>query len=549
MTVLQALSRTDALSPGIGLRSPHVAEVLADRPAAGWFEVHAENYMKDGPALADLMLIRRDYAVSLHAVGLSLGSADGLDLGHLLRLKDLIGRLEPCLVSDHLSCSQIGGAYLNDLLPLPYTEESLDLFCGHVDRVQETLKRALLIENPSSYLQYRHSSMSETEFLVELVRRTGCKLLCDVNNVYVSAHNLGFDAGAYLAALPRLAVAEIHLAGHTRAETDDGVVLIDSHNDLVSDAVWDLYAAASAMFPRAPSLVEWDSDLPELSVLLAEAKRANDVSLGAAFGDLHVPLRNTQAAFRAALLDENNEGILDVLDGGKGEASARLRIYRNNMFTSLTEVLKTTFPAIYRLVDERFFAYAAHEFIRAHPPAAPCLAEYGDNFPDFLSSFPPCQGHPYFPDVARLEWLLHLSAHAEPAAPLKRSALSKVPHDDCPHLTFNIDPSAYYLWSRFPLDRIWRAAQPGAGEAVDLDSGPAYLEVRSKDGKTAFRSLEPAPYRFRVALAMGATLEAASDAAHALDPFFDLALALCAALGEGLFTGFRVAAQSKESLP
>jgi uncharacterized protein len=186
---------------GIGLRGPHIAEILATRPAIGWFEAHPENYMGGGPALARLRAIRRDYPVSLHGVGLSLGSAEGIDMRHLGRLKEIADQVEPGLVSEHVAWSANGGAYFNDLLPLPYTEECLEILCRNVLTVQERLGRRILMENPSAYLRFRHSPIPEAEFLAELSRRTGCGLLCDVNNIYVTCENFGLDAFAYLDAL------------------------------------------------------------------------------------------------------------------------------------------------------------------------------------------------------------------------------------------------------------------------------------------------------------------------------------------------------------
>jgi uncharacterized protein (UPF0276 family) len=262
---------------GIGLREPHVALVLASRPRVGWLEVHSENYLGGGPGPRALEAIRRDHAVSLHGVGLSLASADGLDRRHLGRLAALATRIEPVLVSEHLSWSVIGGQYLNHLLPLPYTDESLALLCRHVSQAQEALGRRLLIENPSSYLAFRRSPIPEPEFLAELARRTGCGLLCDVNNIFVTCGNLGGDPAAYLAALPAEAIGEIHLAGHCRNDVDGRVVLIDDHGSPVSAPVWALYEQATARFGPRPTLIEWDTDIPPLSVLLDEARRAEEV--------------------------------------------------------------------------------------------------------------------------------------------------------------------------------------------------------------------------------------------------------------------------------
>ena len=263
-------------SAGIGLRAPHVAEIAAVRPELGFLEVHAENYMSEKVALDRLLDLRRDYPVSLHGVALSLGSAEELDCGHLGRFKALIECIEPMLVSEHLAWSAIAGAYLNDLLPLPYTEESLDLFCRHVEEGQEALGRRLLIENPSSYLRYRHSCIPEPEFLTQVARRTGCGILCDVNNIYVSAKNFGFDPITYVDALPAEAIGEIHLAGHHIAEDVD--ILIDDHGSRVAEPVWDLHAAALRRFGLVPTLIERDTNLPALEILLDEVRHAQKLA-------------------------------------------------------------------------------------------------------------------------------------------------------------------------------------------------------------------------------------------------------------------------------
>ncbi|HYB56889.1 MAG TPA: DUF692 domain-containing protein [Alphaproteobacteria bacterium] len=263
---------------GVGLRAPHIAEVLASRPAIGWFEVHSENYMGRGPGFAALMKVRRDYPLSLHGVGLSLGTAEGLDRAHLYKLKELVERSEPFLVSEHLSWSVTGGVYLNDLLPLPLTEETLAVVSRNIALMQETLGRRVLIENPSSYLRFRHSAIPEPEFLAELVRRTGCGLLCDVNNIYVSCTNFAEDTAAYLAALPSEAVGEIHLSGHFRSERRGRALLIDDHGAQVSDEVWALYRLALERFGMVPTLIEWDKNLPPWAALLAEARRALEVA-------------------------------------------------------------------------------------------------------------------------------------------------------------------------------------------------------------------------------------------------------------------------------
>jgi len=256
---------------GIGLRAPHLAALAASRPETGFLEIHAENYMPGGQALAQLLALRRDYAVSVHGVGLSLGSADGVDRVHLERFAQLVERVAPCLVSDHLSWSVVGDSYLNDLLPLPLTREALGVAADNVGRVQDRLKRPLLVENPSAYLRFAEADYAEAEFLTELAWRSGCGLLCDVNNAFVSCANLGGDARDWLRRLPAAAVAEIHVAGHAAGER----LLIDDHGSPPQPAVWALYEEAAARFPQAATLVEWDANLPALDALLAEAREAD----------------------------------------------------------------------------------------------------------------------------------------------------------------------------------------------------------------------------------------------------------------------------------
>jgi len=266
---------------GIGLRAPHIEEIVASRHPLAWVEAHPENYMGGGPAPAQLLAVRRDYPVSLHGVGLSLRTHGPLDSRHLGRLAALAERVEPVLVSEHLSWSIAGGAYLNDLLPLPCTEEALAVVAEHVDQVQDALGRRILVENPSSYFRFCGDQMTEPELLSALVARTGCGLLCDVNNAFVTAHNLGLDPVAYLDALPADAVEEIHLAGHAVNEADGRAILIDDHGSRVADPVWALYAHALARFGPVPTLIEWDTDIPELEVLLAEAAAADRLLTGA----------------------------------------------------------------------------------------------------------------------------------------------------------------------------------------------------------------------------------------------------------------------------
>jgi uncharacterized protein len=263
---------------GIGLRFQHHQPVLDTRPDVAWMEVHTENYMGGGTPLKYLDAIRRDTPISLHGVGLSLGSAEGVDPAHLERIRKVAERVEPGLMSEHIAWNLVGGTYLADLLPLPMTEEALDVVCRHVEQTQSYLKRRILVENPSTYVAFGNSIIPEWEFMAAVAARTGCGILCDVNNICVSAHNHGWDASAYLAALPAEAVGEIHLAGHSiRTFADGSSLRIDDHGSKVSEEVWTLYRQAIARFGAVPTLIEWDNEIPPLHVILDEAQHAERV--------------------------------------------------------------------------------------------------------------------------------------------------------------------------------------------------------------------------------------------------------------------------------
>ena len=272
-------SSTASLGAGVGLRLQHLAHVLKDRPVASWFEIHPENYLANPHAAELLFEIARHYPVSVHSVGVSVGSADGVDRAHLARVKALVDQIDPILVSGHLAWSTHAGDYLNDLLPLPYHRESLAIIADHINEVQDALGRPYHLENPSLYLGFADSTMTETAFLSEVVQRTGCRLLCDVSNVHVSAHNLGYDAYRYIDEFPGEAIGEMHLGGfEIEAEESGGEVIIDTHSRPIDGHAWDLYAYAISRFGARPTLIEWDNAVPELATLLAEASKADAVA-------------------------------------------------------------------------------------------------------------------------------------------------------------------------------------------------------------------------------------------------------------------------------
>jgi uncharacterized protein (UPF0276 family) len=271
-------------SVGIGLRARHHLQVMSESPRAAWFEAHTENYFADGGAhVACLSRIRERYPLSLHGVGLSLGSVDPLNREHLAKVRRAIQRFEPALVSEHLSWSSVNGRFANDLLPLPYTEEALRHVSARIDEAQDALGRQLLIENVSSYLQYNDSTLTEWEFIAEVAAASGCAILLDINNIYVAAYNHGFSSHDFLQGIPQHLVQEFHLAGHSRlvGEAQDDPpgrdLLIDTHGAPVCEGVWDLYRAALRRFGDVPALIEWDTDIPDFAVLQSEASKADAI--------------------------------------------------------------------------------------------------------------------------------------------------------------------------------------------------------------------------------------------------------------------------------
>jgi uncharacterized protein (UPF0276 family) len=273
---------------GLGLRTPHINEFMAARQPVDFLEIHAENYLRASPSLDKVRELRRDYAISVHGVGLSLGSAEGVDREHLEEVARLVDELQPSLVSEHLAWSGFGGRFFNDLLPLPYTSEALDVVARNIGTVQDRLGRQIAIENPSSYLGFRDSTLTEAEFLGELTWLTGCGLLLDINNIVVTAHNLDVPRSDWLSQIPEDVVLEYHLAGHARNQANGRTILIDDHGSRVGEEVWSLFDEALRRFGPRPTLVEWDTDIPALPVLLVEAARAERVLAGTEYAD--VPL-------------------------------------------------------------------------------------------------------------------------------------------------------------------------------------------------------------------------------------------------------------------
>jgi uncharacterized protein (UPF0276 family) len=500
---------------GIGLRFPHHDQVLTERPDVAWLEVHPENYIGCAPATEILTGIRCDYPLSLHATGLSLGSAHGLAPARLAALCEFARRLQPGLISDHLSWSVGGGLRLPDLLPLPYTEEALTVMVRLVDQAQTALGRVLLIENPSTYLRFAQSSLSEAEFLAELVRRTGCGVLLDLNNVFVSAGNLGADPARrlqdLLQALPGQAIGEIHLAGHATRRLDGGVLLrIDDHGSPVSQPVWALFEAVVAQLGPRPTLIEWDTDIPAFETLQAEAAIAQ-AALRTPVRRVMRSLADLQGLMARGLLEDPTVLPPDLFAAGPIPAAVALKVHRNTVFSALSHALAITYPTILALVGEAFFDQAVVAYAEHRPPCESGLAAYGDAFAEFIEGFAPAAGLAYLADVARLDLAIERCANA---ARLDRL----ISIDAATWLSLPVSLAAIEL--RHPADLIREALDAGGPDALAaIDPAPArrWIAVwRSGDGAGS-RSLSGPAGRFLAALQAGRAADAALVAASADD--------------------------------
>ena len=530
---------------GVGLRAAHYRDFLARRPKVGWLEVHTENYLQ--PSGWDnhvLQALCQDYPLSLHGVGLGLGSARGFSEAHLQRVRAVVERTEPALVSEHLSWGAVAQQQLNDLLPLALNGAALDLLCARVGRVQDVLKRPILLENVSTYLRFADDAMSEAQFLAELARRSGCGLLLDINNLYVNQCNHGEDALTAMQSIAPGSVGELHLGGHLLTPH----AVIDHHGAAVAEPVWDLYAAALQRFGAIPTLVEWDTDLPPLDILLGEAGKAQAMLARHA---PRAPWRGTalpsplppmsldalaagQQAFAAALLN-----TVAPLPSFAGEAvPQRFSLYRGNLSATWRRTLGHAYPVVLALVGEDFFGGLARAYGGRYPSDSADLNQFGDRFADFLAAFPPVDELPYLPDMARLEWAVHLAHYAADAPGLAPEALAALHPDQLEARRFSLHPACALLASDWQVAALWRAHQEGEGQGAfppDLRAASCALICRPR-WKAQVLVVDAAAHAALLALQRGQTFGAALDAAFGLDPAFDLAAHLRQWLAHAVLT-------------
>ena len=518
---------------GLGLRSPHYRQFLDDHPAVDWLEVHTENFLdQSGFDWHVLQQLRRDYRFSLHGVGLGLGSARGFSESHLERVRSLVERVDPMLVSEHLCWGAVHDRHLNDLLPLTLNRPMLELFAARIGRVQDVLGRQLLLENVSTYVRFHADAMSEAEFMAQLVKRTGCALLLDVNNLYVNQCNHGEDALAAIAAIDPGSVGEIHLAGHL--VTPEAV--IDHHGARVAPQVWKLYEAALARFGAVPSLIEWDTDVPALDVLLGEADRARDLARVARPATYHAyaptavvapdadawsGVAQLQGAFSEAMFDAVHEPrVLGQIKAG----CDRLALYRGNLTSTWDKVLSSAYPVIRVLLGAEFFTPLARAYGQARPSDSADLNQFGDQFASFLAGFEHVAQFPYLPDMARLEWALHRAHYAPDDTPLTVPALAALTPDAFEDARFALHRASTLVQSEWAVVPLWFAHQVDSGIGFpDTMNEASYGVVARHHFRPILTSLSPGAHVALAVLDTGGTMGEALDAAFELDDAFDIA--------------------------
>ena len=524
---------------GVGLRAAHYRHFLEHRPAVGWLEVHTENYLDAGGWQRHVLeRLRADYPLSLHGVGLGLGSADGFSEAHLQRVARLVAAVQPALVSEHLSWAAVAGRQLNDLLPLVLDGAALDLLCARVDRVQQVLRRPLLIENVSTYLRYRADTMGEAELLAALVRRTGCQLLLDINNLYVNQCNHGEDALAALATLAVGSVGELHLGGHLVTPA----AVIDHHGAAVAEPVWALYRAALERFGALPTLIEWDTNLPPPAVLLAEAARATAIAadypappmLAAAPPAPPAPADAVPAAALAASQRDFARALLSVADAGPalrrfqdGEHGAagtqqRLGLYRGNLRSTWTSTLASAYPVLLAMVGAEFFAGLSHAYGIEHGSDNADLHHFGASLAAFLAGFRHVADYPCLPDLARLEWALHRAHYAADAAAIDSATLASWSPLQFEAARVRLHPACHVMSVDWDVAGIWQAHQGGTVMLPADLRRPSHVLLARPAWTPLVLNSTAAEHAALAVLAPGATLGDGLDAAFAVDAAFDL---------------------------
>ena len=524
------MNSTPPASPGfgLGLRTAHYQDFLTSPQRVDWLEIITDNFLVEGgKPLVVLETLRRDYPIAMHGVAMSIGSASGLDLGYLARVKELARRVQPMWVSDHLCWTGAGGNVMHDLYPMPYTEESARLLIAQIRQAQDVLERRLVIENVSSYVRFSSSSETEWAFLAHVIEEADCELLLDVNNVYVSSINHGFSAQAYLAALPAARVRQIHLAGHSMA----GDHIIDTHDHPVSPEVWALYAVACRRFPQVATMIERDDNFPPLAELIAELDQAREIAARAVVESESAPARpahmawtcpgqgtalhDTQHRFAGFIVGETPEGLpVDVDPAGSLPGARGMQIYQRAYRERLIGVLADSYPKCELYLGTSLFKELASRYLSAHPPTERNLGRYGAGFATTLESAYPDNAE--LSDLAQLEWALREVFDLADVPAWSTRDIEEAGAQACLADVAILHPSVRLHAMRTNAVAIWHAidGDDEVPEAVRWDQ-PRTLAVWRKDLRPHFKSLDPDEAGFLLELGRdGASIAALANAWH-----------------------------------
>ena len=499
---------------GIGLRSPHIGQILAGCPDAGWLEILADNYLAEGGRCRrDLERVRANHACTFHCVGMSIGSADALNYEYLDKIKALADCCEPAWISDHLCHVSARGEYQHDLLPLPYTEEAVRHVAGRIVQIQERLQRRILIENVSCYLDFKHSAMSEAEFVNAVCEQADCRLLLDVNNLYVNQVNLGTDARDFLETVNVAHVREIHLAGF---EQKEGYV-IDAHNHPVSNDVWNLYGSFIERNPQIPTLIEWDFDVPDLDTLVGEARkararypkpapaRAARTNTGrrtgaVARGNGHGPkIKTLQGRFLRALKDDDSALQPHVRRLPRLPFATQISIYRNNANNARILALEESHPVCVKILGRRYFRQVAKAFLLAHPSRHPDLNRYGAELASFIAKLTrtreELRDFAYLPDLAQLEYLHHRCYYRKDDVRTDCVRLGQTGATGRQPRVF-LNHTVALMSSAFPVFEIWRAHQhPNPQTGFEQPPQPRRICIYREGSRPRIEEIRESDYR------------------------------------------------------
>ena len=499
---------------GIGIRSQHIQEVLNTLPAIGFLEAHSENYFGTSRARDWLIQLSEHYPISLHGVGLSLGRYDELNHSHLTQLNSLIEDINPQFISEHLAWSAYSHRHVPDLLPLPLNNQSLAIVCDHIKQMQDYLQRQIYIENPSNYAIFENSCIDEAEFLNTLVHNSGCGLLMDINNIYISAFNVGLDPHAYIKSIEACFVKQYHLAGHIRTKINNSPLLIDSHNQPIADEVWKLYEFALWQQGNKPTIIEWDSDLPKLSVLIDAANRIkNTVSTRESILSPNTPYgwrRNSgricDPPLRTQHIYSSSEFLTDIFtvksthNGFITNHQQRIKVYQTNCFSAIKQYMESVYPATINALGSDFSAPFLHQFIAEYQPQFGNLHSFGAELAQYANNYELLNHYPYIPYLIQFEWAIHHAYYAD------NQSVTMPQTNDEQHYLLNqpikLNDSVSVFKFHYPIHQIWKQSLPSYAGEFDIKVTEDYIELIAifKRESVEIKALKASEYELLVLL-------------------------------------------------